>query len=585
MHKGPITCVVVSKDGRTVYTGGYDKRLFAWDRKNDTYELVTEHEHLITSLALSSDGETLACGSSDHTISLHNTKSNQLIGKLIGHSDDIETVAFGKDDQWLVSGSNNLDSRVLVWDLKTKSIVQQFKGHHNGSVNDIHVFGDRVYSAADDGNVFIWDIHTGQVIKNLAPFDCDLDACDGNNEKGLFALGMDDGTVIFYDSYSGKELDKFSAHEFGVKCLTFSPSGSQFLTAGYDHQIKIWSTDSLELISTLPSYQYQWERSVVWTPDEKCIVGGSFGVKYCIWDIEKEQFVGHDTERATPSINDIAIDSKGNIATASDDGKFRINGDDVGEANLVLNNAVTLSLDGRYAVWGDHSSQVHLYDTIKNDIKFSLETKGPVNVIKYSSDDHSFYVGTYAGYVHQFSPDAQEWKNEWKLHTGAIKGLDISDGTMVSGSSDGSIRVINLSRAESYNIVGTLNIVDDLALTNDNDAIVVVGRDLLVRLYSLTTGKIIDQHTLHRYSLKSVDIDEDNTIYAGDYWGNVSIWNPYLNKEPKFIKVAQNGISGIQCHKNKAYAASYDGGVYSIDLTGNVREELRLFDQSKILTA
>lgn len=70
------------------------------------------------------------------------------------------------------------------------------------------------------------------------------------NQKEVFALGRDDGTVIIYDAATLQEKKIIKAHLQGVKRVNFSPSGNYLLTAGYDHLIKLWNYETGDLIDT-----------------------------------------------------------------------------------------------------------------------------------------------------------------------------------------------------------------------------------------------------------------------------------------------------------------------------------------------
>ncbi|ARU61178.1 hypothetical protein CBW65_09130 [Tumebacillus avium] len=581
MHAGPITSVAVAEDGRTVYTCGYDKRVFKWDRQTGQAELLTLHEHLVNAISLSKDGQWLACASADYTVSLIDTVQNKRVRTLYGHHDDVEMALFAMNDSMLVTSSQ--DTRVKVWDLATGSIVTDFR-HHSKVVNAIWVHEDKVFSAADDGKVFVWEMMTGSIVDELH-FDRDLDCAGGHKECGLFAVGCDDGTVTLYDTESLSVVNRIQAHERGVKAICFSPSGSRFLTAGYDHQIKIWRVADGALLQTLPSHRYQWERAFAWTPDEQSVIGGSFGRMYTEWLVAEGLFVERGIELATPAFNDVAVSQNGDIVTASDDGKFRVNGEYRGHHNLVLTNGVGVSDDGRLGAWGDHFGYVHVMDLHTGEILHSLNTgTGPVNSIKYWGENHSFYVGTYGGHIHRLCLNSGKWKMQLQAATGAVKALEVDEERMISGASEGKIYIFDRHTLERRaELVGPTLIVNDVSLDRTRNRVAVVSRDNVVRLYDLAACTLLAQHKLHRYSIKSVTVLDDGTVVSGDYWGEAVVWNPDKDVLHK-IRVGWNGISGLTSHQGSAYAASYDGGVYKIAADGTFEEAFRLFDQSQTFT-
>ncbi|PFY98327.1 WD40 repeat domain-containing protein [Bacillus wiedmannii] len=576
MHRGPITAVLPSKNDKLVYTAGYDCCIYTWNRETRKSVLLGTHNHLVNSLAISNDGNTLASSSADYSINLYNLETNEKITTLYGHADDVESLAFSDDNKKLVSTSR--DYRCLVWDVKTGTIINEFKGHTK-DVLSVWLYNEKAFTTGDDGRALIWNMNTSEIIGEIGPFDCELDTVSGSNLREAFAIGSDDGKVLIYDANTFKLLLEFQAHKQGVKRVTFSPSGKYVLTAGYDHRIKIWDSFNGKLIKELPSYKYQWERCLSWTNDEKNIIGSSFGVSYCEWDLEKGELVSPQIELATPSINDIAVTEKG-IVTASDDGRFRINGKEIIESTGILTNGLDATKNGTYVLWGDHASEIHLLNTKDNTVSKSELNSGPINSIYFNEYDNMFYVGTYGGYIHVFDPSKKVEISQWKAHNGAVKAVQADNNVIVSVSSDGSIHLFDkYTRDFKRSFIGPTAIVNDVFLDSKRNHLVVVSRDTVVRVFNLTSGEIVAQHNQHRYSIKSVTVSEQGTIITGDYWGFCVFWNKDLNELSEPIRVGNNGISSLRSMDNFIYAGSYDGSVYKISENKEFRKELTLFEQ------
>ncbi|MDI0274940.1 MULTISPECIES: WD40 repeat domain-containing protein [Bacillus] len=577
MHRGPITSVLSTQHDQIVYTGGYDRCIYQWNRATGEGTFIGSHEHIINSLSLSENGKYLASASSDYTIQLYDTGTHTRIRTLFGHADDVEAVAFAKQDTLLVSVSR--DRRCLVWDIETGAILREFHGHSK-DVLAVWIHGDKAYTTGDDGYVLVWLYETGEIVGEIGPFDYELDTISGSNQKEVFALGRDDGTVIIYDAATLQEKKIIKAHLQGVKRVNFSPSGNYLLTAGYDHLIKLWNYETGDLVDTLLPHKYQWERSLVWTEDEKSILGASFGKTYCEWSIEKGKVISDEIEMATPSINDIALTDAGDIITASDDGKFRKNGIEIAKSTGVLTNGVAVARDGSYYAWGDHASQVHIvHESLQQMVSFDLNT-GPVNSVYFHEEDRQFYIGTYGGYVHVISTEHLKEIGRSKAHDCAVKALKVEGDHIITAAVEGTICLLDkksLSLKAEY--IGATELLNDVFIDSKRDRIAIVSRDKNVRLFDLHTGRILDQHNEHQYSIKSVTVTDSGYIVSGDYWGYIVVWNPELNVNTGPIRIAQNGISAIRQLGNDVYASSYDGGIYHVREDGTHTEVLRLFEQ------
>lgn len=583
MHTGPLRALVMDSKGEYVYTGGYDKKLFKWNFQTGESKLLTRHNHLITSLAISNDSRYLISGSADYSIRLFDLETEELVQTYLGHTDDVEFATFTSDDKYIISTSNQHDGRVLVWDVNSGKIMVEFT-EHKSSVKSVWTFGNKVFSSDNDGNVYVWNIETGRVIDNLGPYDCDIDIVNGRVEEQIIYLGLDNGSVDVYDANSHEFIRTIRAHDIGIKCIKLSPSGKLILTAAYDHKVKIWNKD-FELIATLPAYMYQWEVGFAFTPDEKYVVGCTFGNKYCVWDLEKNELIEEGMKNCTPSINDIAVSGQGDVATASDDGVFRINGEELGAINGVLNNAVGISPDGNLAVWGDHQGEIHIIERATKELVKTIPLdSGPINSIVFDKYTHSFYVGSYGGMIYKVNINMLEVEKKFKANDGAIKGMVIEEDIIVSGSSGGQVHVFdkhNLNKPP-VSLVGSSFIINDVAFSKKLNLIATVSRDKVVRIYNANSYTLEGIHNLHNYSIKTLSFNSEGVLFAGDYWGYVSIWD-IQNHTKDLIKVASNGISFMDSYKDQVIAGSYDGGVYTISSTKEVTEKFRLFDQEKDL--
>lgn len=157
-HKCEATSVNVSRDGKTVVSGGGDGRILCWDANTGQCLRVLEgHTDEVEGLSISLDGRWLLSASHDHTIRLWDLRGGECLRVLQGHSSWVCSVCFSGGSRYAVSGGE--DNTVRVWDLLQGRCLRTLEGH---SRSVYAVYCDhactRVISSGEDDTLRIWDI-------------------------------------------------------------------------------------------------------------------------------------------------------------------------------------------------------------------------------------------------------------------------------------------------------------------------------------------------------------------------------------------------------------------------------------------
>ncbi len=281
--------------------------------KKDTYltEWSTDGDRLRhrtieggSAYALSPDGERIAVGAHDGTITVRRLRDDEEIAKFEALPHQVKRMLF-VGDRLLTRGG---ELGTFVWDWragkKTKVLPDwshDFARGKHGVVVAAHdhvVFLDadwreRSRTAVEapthvacwnglaatggrDQTVRIWDEKTGRLLREMrqrAEVPTSLDFAGG-----VLAVGFRDGTVTRWNPHTGVEVKTVWGHEFGVVgvCLL---GGERCATAARDTTIRFW-----DLAQPLrETVQY---RSAAFSPDGRWIAMGCLGCGLRIHDGE-----------------------------------------------------------------------------------------------------------------------------------------------------------------------------------------------------------------------------------------------------------------------------------------------------------
>jgi hypothetical protein len=166
-----------------------------------------------------------------------------------------------------------------------------------------------------------------QELEKWGPFETETDTCAIDPLYGRAVLGCDDGVIRVFDIHTGETLREIAAHDAGIKKVAVSPANKDILSAAYDQKILIWDAKDFRQKIRLESKRTVWERSFNWAPDGKEVVAGTFDGTVLVWDAAAGQCIaeiGKQTHQpGNTCFNDVSANANGDIALVSDDGFVR----------------------------------------------------------------------------------------------------------------------------------------------------------------------------------------------------------------------------------------------------------------------
>jgi WD40 repeat protein len=193
----------VSQDGLCgfmEFSTGSQKLSFKLHKK-----IMTNHSSNISCI-LNLGNNYIASGSRAGLIKIYQISTSQLVAEIEAHRDVVTAMCslnpnYDTENLVLCAGSANLDGRIVVWDVFRKDKrIRELKGHQ-GNITALTSLGDgrTIASAAHDGNIIVWDTHSGQ------------------------------------------EMSRQLGHSSMISSMRYIPSRDALVSAGWDSNIKVWN--------------------------------------------------------------------------------------------------------------------------------------------------------------------------------------------------------------------------------------------------------------------------------------------------------------------------------------------------------
>jgi WD40 repeat protein len=260
-HQDWVTSVAISSDGQTIASGSEDGIVKLWSR--DGRELLTLNR--VGNGTISPDGQTIA-GSGDRTVKLWSRDGRELL-TLNGHQSSVTSVATSSDGQTIVSGS--MDRSVRLWSRDGRELLTL--NRHRDVVDSVAISldGQTIVSGSRDGTVKLWS-RDGRELVPIRHRDGGTSVAISPDGQTI-ASGSEDGTVKLW-SRDGRELLILNGHQSSVTSVAISPDGQTIVSGSKDTTVKLWSRDGRELL-TLKGDKAVF--SVAISSDRQTIVSGS----------------------------------------------------------------------------------------------------------------------------------------------------------------------------------------------------------------------------------------------------------------------------------------------------------------------
>ena len=246
-----ISSVSITPDGRIAVTGS-DDNLLIWSLTSGTSRCpTTSHRGKVSDIHVTRDGRRVLSVSQDETMRLWDIETCECLHTLQGHDGNISGACFVADEQRVVSGGE--DATLRVWDLASGLCLHTLTGHASNILCvSVSPDGRRAASGGHDATLRVWNLETGRCVgthqsHEIKPASGVLVMPDGRRlDPADPVLGGHRGTEFIQEAARCIERSVL-----GVQAVGLTADGTRAVTAGDDCMLRVWDLASGACLRTL----------------------------------------------------------------------------------------------------------------------------------------------------------------------------------------------------------------------------------------------------------------------------------------------------------------------------------------------
>jgi WD40 repeat protein len=284
-----VTTIAISSDGKTIASGVKDSRIVLYDAETGREKQTLKgHEgQPVTKVVFSPKDGKLASTGRDSVTRIWNPENGEQTQSLTGHENPTRAVAYSPDGQYLASGGE--DTAIALW--RENKLHQILQGHRD-FVNDVAFSPDgrTLASASEDDRIILWEVQSGKRGWTLRGHSDGVTsvAFDPNPKRNRLASASTDGTVKVWDLATGTLIQNLEGPTQPLTTVAYSSKGKFLAAAGEDGDVFSWDADSLKPRKKVAKNKVSKTNIVVFNPvDENSLVTGDDDGEISSLDVEK----------------------------------------------------------------------------------------------------------------------------------------------------------------------------------------------------------------------------------------------------------------------------------------------------------
>jgi WD40 repeat protein len=523
----------------TIVSASWDGGVRIWNANSRRVQhTCSEHNALVTCIAMSPDGSQLASGAWDNKIRIWDTATGNELMVLEGHRDYVCTVDWSFDGRYIVSGGYDYD--VIVWDTESGTNIHTFAEHANWVTSVCCSPKDtRIASAGYDQTIMIWSVADFKKELNLVE-DCGaILTISWSPDGSKLASAGHDRKVHVWNAYTYSLLFLVEDIHVMIYTVSWSPD-SEFIAMGCaDKTVKICSIETEKISHTLDGHDDN-VMSVSWSTDGSRLVSGSADSTLRIWDATSfTNLVPIEGHREEVTCVDW-IPGTCQLVSASKDGTVYMWDAKLGRAVRVLEThqeivySVKASPDARYVATCSKDTKLILWDRNTGEICKTLEEHSEaLCCLSWAPDSSKLAVGSVFKSIRIWDRASGSLIGCVEgAHDACVMALDWSacGKFIASGCTDGAVKVWTVGKKMKISLNKRLKDhsgpITQVKWGPDSKRLLSCAQESCMHIWYLDAEDSMVVSDVHDQSVNTACWALDNThVVSASSNGVICIWN------------------------------------------------------------
>ncbi|XP_029969106.1 apoptotic protease-activating factor 1 [Salarias fasciatus] len=239
---------------------------------------------------LSRQPSAVVLGQEDGCVQVLDLPSGTPLSVLQGHTKTVLHCQFSRDNQTLITSSEDTTLRVWAWQSGQCKVL---RGHRE-QVRCFSLLCDdsKLLSWSYDGTVKLWDMDSGEQLQDVDAHRGAILSCHVSPDGRLFATTSADKTAKLWQRESWTCVSTLSGHQDCVRSCRFSWDGRRLATGDDNGEIRLWSVTDGSLLKicsrdgkdALDSLHGGWVTDLHFSADDSLLVSTGGYIKW--WNVE-----------------------------------------------------------------------------------------------------------------------------------------------------------------------------------------------------------------------------------------------------------------------------------------------------------